>query len=94
MRIIVAAVVLGSVLPQAAAQPALGDSSPATAAQPLTPGANSFMESQARAAIAAKGFGDISPLVNDKHGIWRGTATRNGQTVHVSVDYKGHVDAR
>jgi len=93
MRIIIALVLLGSVLSQAVAQPASGDST-ATVGPKLTPGANSFMESQARAAIAAKGFGDISPLVNDEQGIWRGTATRNGQTVHVSVDYKGHVDAR
>ncbi|MBB5046313.1 putative membrane protein [Rhodopseudomonas rhenobacensis] len=93
MRIIVALVVLGSVLGQAAAQPASPDSTAALGPK-LTPGANSFMESQARAAIAAKGFGDISRLVNDEHGIWRGTATRNGETVHVSVDYKGQVDAR
>ncbi|WP_157043199.1 hypothetical protein [Rhodopseudomonas palustris] len=88
------AVFSGSLLAQAAAQPAPAARDPQPAAQSLAPGANSFVESQARAAIAAKGFENVSPLVNDSQGIWRGTATRHGEQVQVSVDYKGHVDAR
>ncbi|HEY0330190.1 MAG TPA: PepSY domain-containing protein [Rhodopseudomonas sp.] len=95
MRIIVATLLWGALWAPAAAQPGpSADDSQVGRAAPLVPGANSFMESQARAAIAAKGFADISRLVNDDQGIWRGTATRNGQKVHVSVDYKGHVDAQ
>ncbi len=96
MRIIVVTVLLGSLLSPAAAQPdsAAPDPHPVKAVQPLVPVSNSFVESQARAAIAAAGFENISPLVNDSQGIWRGTATRHGATVQVSVDYKGHVDAR
>jgi hypothetical protein len=58
------------------------------------PGANSFVESQARAAIVAKGYVDVSPLMNDRQGIWRGTARKGDQTFNVSVDYMGHVDAK
>jgi hypothetical protein len=57
------------------------------------PGANSFVESQARDLLTAKGFTDVSPLVNDRQGIWRGTAKKDGSPVTVSVDYKGHVSA-
>jgi hypothetical protein len=32
-----------------------------------------------------------SALVKDDRGIWRGTATENGQMVSVSVDFKGNV---
>lgn len=59
----------------------------------LVSGANSFGEDQARAAIAAKGFTDVSHLVNDSHGIWRGTALKNGAPVKVSIDFKGNVHA-
>jgi hypothetical protein len=58
------------------------------------PGANSFVESQARAMIVAKGFENVSPLVNDRQGIWRGTASKGRETFNVTVDYKGHVDAQ
>jgi hypothetical protein len=81
----------------AAAQPPSASGSPtAQTAQPQTPlpGANSFAESQARAAIVAKGFDQVSALVNDSQGIWRGTARKGEKTFAVSVDYKGHVDAQ
>jgi putative membrane protein len=84
------ALLLGPAAAQPAANPAAAVEQPQT---PL-PGANSFAESQARAAIVAKGFGDVSPLVNDSQGIWRGTARKDNRTFDVSVDYKGHVDAR
>jgi putative membrane protein len=61
---------------------------------PLRHGANSFMESQAREAIRKHGYENVSALVNDRDGIWRGTATKGQNTVQVSVDFKGHVDAR
>ena len=32
-------------------------------------------------------------LAKDKNGVWRGMATKNGTTGHVSVDYQGHVIA-
>ena len=67
---------------------------PSDDSQRPLPGANSFAESQARAAIVRMGYGNVSTLVNDSQGIWRGTATKGENTVKVSVDYRGHVDAR
>jgi putative membrane protein len=60
----------------------------------LRPGANSFAEGQAKALIESKGYDNVSALVNDSQGIWHGTATKGQAKVHVSVDYKGHVDAK
>jgi putative membrane protein len=70
--------------------------SPEAAAKPsgLTPGANSFAEGQAKALIESKGYDNVSALVNDSQGIWHGTATKGQAKLHVSVDYKGHVDAK
>jgi hypothetical protein len=60
----------------------------------LVPGANSFAEGQAKALIESKGYDNVSALLNDSQGIWHGTATKGQAKVHVSVDYKGHVDAK
>jgi hypothetical protein len=57
------------------------------------PGANSFMEPQARKLIESKGFSDVSALVNDSQGVWRGTAKNGSGKVRVTVDYKGNVSA-
>lgn len=62
--------------------------------KPLKPGANSFAESQARALLEADGYANVSPLVNDKEGIWHGKAFKNSREVDVSVDYQGHIAAR
>ena len=77
------------------------DESPApNAAQTQNPtpvlkaGANSFAESQARALLQSKGYRNISQLVNDREGIWHGTATKDEQPVSVSVDFQGHVAER
>src|SRR5271155_4708677 len=43
-------------------------------------GANSFTEAQAKSRIANAGYTDISGLVKDKDGIWRGKAN-NGSAV-------------
>lgn len=60
---------------------------------PPLPGANSFVESQARKLLEAQGYSSVSPLVNDSQGIWRGTAMSGSNKVQVSVDYKGNVTA-
>jgi putative membrane protein len=57
----------------------------------VTPGANSFTEAQARNRLQANGYSGISALAKDRDGIWRGAATKNGASVHVSVDYQGHI---
>ena len=63
-------------------------------ATPPAPGAISSAESQARPLIESKGYTNVSPLVNDRQGIWHGTATKGQAKVEVSVDYKGHVNAK
>jgi hypothetical protein len=57
-------------------------------------GANSFTETQARSRIEAAGYSNVSRLVKDKNGIWRGTASKGGTTVNVALDYQGNVVAR
>jgi len=54
-------------------------------------GANSFTEGQAKARIEAAGYTNVSPLVKDKDGIWRGRASKAGALVDVALDYQGHV---
>ncbi len=56
-------------------------------------GANSFTESQAQDRAIAAGYSDVSALTKDDKGIWRGSATKDGKSVKVAVDYKGNVVA-
>jgi putative membrane protein len=55
------------------------------------PGANSFTESQARGRLTKDGYSQVSGLTKGNDGIWRGTATKNGNPVQVGVDYKGNI---
>lgn len=79
--------------PVAPANPAINSTGPNNPGAPAA-GANSFTERQARSRLNDQGFSDVSALTKDKDGIWRGKATRNGQTVDVGVDYQGNVVAR
>ena len=56
-------------------------------------GANSFTMSEARSHIEGQGYTKVSSLKKDKAGVWRGMAMKNGQQVHVSLDYQGNVNA-
>ena len=82
--------------PAVGQQPAAGNPSekPDRKEAPPLVGANSFSEGQARHLIESKGYADVSPLMNDGQGIWRGTASKGAAKVHVSVDFKGNVTAR
>lgn len=53
--------------------------------------ANSYTEGQARAAIESAGYTNVSALTKSDNGLWQGTATKDGQTLQVSVDFKGSV---
>ena len=55
-------------------------------------GANSFTMSEAKSRIGGKGYTQVSGLKKDSNGVWRGTAMKDGQPVHVSVDYQGNVN--
>lgn len=78
-------------VPEAPMNPAV-DAEPTTGETPLTPGANSFTEGQAREAIEKQGYTVSGPLTQDEQGIWSAQAARSGgAATTVSVDYKGVV---
>jgi hypothetical protein len=64
-----------------------------TSAAPVA-GKNSFTESQAHDRLVKRGYTDISVLKQDDQSIWRGTATKDGKTGNVAVDYQGNVVVR
>jgi ABC-type transport system substrate-binding protein len=57
-------------------------------------GANSFTQAQAKSRIEKAGYSNVSGLIKDKDGIWRGKASKGGETVDVALDYQGNVVAR
>lgn len=57
-------------------------------------GRNSFTEGEARSRIEKAGFANVSGLKKDDDGVWRGKATKNGQSVDVNLDYQGNVLTR
>ncbi len=54
-------------------------------------GRNSFTRKQAQKRITAKGYSQVTGLKKDADGVWRGTATKDGQSISVWLDYKGNV---
>lgn len=61
-----------------------------TAAAPV-PGRNSFTEGEARNRIEKFGYSNVGDLKKDANGVWRGTATKNGTTGDVALDYQGNI---
>lgn len=61
----------------------------ANAAQPAR-GSNSFTQNEARRRLERNGFQSVSGLTKDSGGVWRGTATKDGQSVPVWLDFKGN----
>src|SRR4051794_25035751 len=57
-------------------------------------GANSFTEGQAKSRIEANGYTDVSGLKKDDAGVWRGSASKGGKSMNVSVDFQGNVVSR
>ena len=96
------AFVAGGALAQTGTQPAPAQKGPQNSAinssekQVNAPvqGRNSFTEGEAKSRIEKAGFADVSSLTKDDNGIWRGKATKNGQSVDVSLDYQGNVVTR
>lgn len=95
--IFVAAALFSAVSFHAVAQTATDGDTPAVAAPDTTnaaapvEGANSFTEAQAKERIVEAGYTDVSTLKQDEKGVWRGTATKNGASVPVGLDYQGNV---
>jgi hypothetical protein len=61
-----------------------------TTAAPVA-GKNSFTESEARDRLEKHGYTSVSTLKKDDKSIWRGTATKDGKSVAVAVDYQGNI---
>lgn len=57
-------------------------------------GDNSFTEEQARGHLTNAGYTDISGMTQDDKGLWHGTATKDGKSGPVTVDYQGSVTAQ
>jgi hypothetical protein len=55
-------------------------------------GANSFTMGEARSQIETKGYTNVMHLKKGADGVWRGTATKDGRSQQVSVDYQGNVN--
>ena len=69
------------------------DTSPTTGETGPTPGASSYTEAQAKSAIESAGYTGVGVLTQNANGLWQGSATKDGKSVTVSVDYKGAVTA-
>ena len=61
----------------------------ANAPQPAR-GANSFSQGEAQRRLGVAGFQNVGALTKDSGGVWRGTATKDGRSVGVWLDYKGN----
>ena len=55
-------------------------------------GANSFTRGEAAKQIEARGYTHVTKLRKDSSGVWRGMATKDGQSGPISVDYQGNVN--
>jgi len=56
-------------------------------------GANSFTEDQAKERIVEAGYADVAGLKLDDKGVWRGTATKDGKSINIALDYQGNIVA-
>ncbi len=60
----------------------------------LVSGANSFTQGEAQSRIQGMGYAQVNGLKLDNQGIWRGTATKDGKTMQVALDFQGNVVAQ
>jgi putative membrane protein len=92
MAIVLATVSGASALGQSSSAPITAPSAINPAAP--VPGANSFTETQAKDRIEKSGYSSVSGLTKDANGVWRGKASKDGNTSDVSLDYQGNVSAK
>jgi hypothetical protein len=77
----------------APSNPAVDTSSTDKSQAPAT-GSNSFTETQAQSRLAKHGYTDVTGLMKDENGVWRGKAKSKGKSVAVALDYKGDITAK
>jgi hypothetical protein len=70
--------------------PAVATPDTPAAAAPVE-GANSFTEAQAMERIEAAGYSAVTDLKIDDKGVWQATATKDGKSMAVAMDYQGNV---
>lgn len=94
-------IILAGLLAASFAMPAFAEEAktPAVAGDQTNPaapvaGANSFTEGQARDRITDAGYTDVSALMKDDNGIWRGKASKGGAVMDVQVDFQGNVTSK
>lgn len=63
-------------------------------AAPLENGANSFTQEQAGQRLRDAGISDLTDLVKDDNGIWRGRGQWQGRDVSVGLDFRGNISAQ
>src|SRR6478736_2541854 len=56
-------------------------------------GANSFTEEQAKDRLTDAGYTDVTGLKLDDKGVWRATASKDGKSMQVALDYQGNIVA-
>lgn len=98
ITVLAGAAIAGGASAQTAAPPANPNASTPAVSSPNAnnpgapaAGANSFTEGQAKSRIEGAGYSNVSGLVKDKDGIWRGKASKEGKIVDVGLDYQGNV---
>jgi opacity protein-like surface antigen len=98
VTVLTGAAVAGGAFAQTAAPAANPNASTPAVASPKAnnpgapaAGANSFTEAQAKSRIEGAGYSNVSGLIKDKDGIWKGKASKGGATVDVGLDYQGNV---
>jgi hypothetical protein len=79
--------------PSATANPAVKSPNDMTGAA-LAKGHNSFTKGQAKGRIEKAGYTGVSGLALDGDGLWQAQAMKDGQAVHVALDYKGNIAAQ
>ena len=103
-KLLLAAVFFGAstigALAQTATPPATANGdTPAVATpdatNPTAPvaGANSFTEAQAKDRLTKAGYSDVTGLKLDDKGVWRATASKDGKSVQLALDYQGNIVA-
>ena len=103
-KLLLAAVFLGAstvgAFAQTATPPATANGDTPAVATPDTTnptapvaGANSFTEAQAKERLTKAGYSDVTGLKLDDKGVWRATASKDGKSVQLALDYQGNIVA-
>ncbi len=89
-------VLAGPVSAQTVAPAAAVDlsSPPRVNAGPLATGSNTLTEKQVQRRLMRAGLSNVSDLVLDENGIWRGKAERSGINLRIGVDRLGDISTQ